>query len=370
MAKGIDDLDFDDLDQQTKDPSIEEQIFGAENNFEKPWSGDPITEKEPVNNPPIASAPADTKEDNIIVDLLKSKGIEDPNQIKFEDEQGNIQSKPWSELTKEEQINILNTPQTTDDTDLDDEETKLINQLRLAGMTPEEFMQKTYQDGLQNGQQSVQTEPSYEIDDISDDDLFAYDLKARSEDLTDDEILQALERAKENPELYAKQISGIRQEYKKLEDDQNKQIQAEQEQQQLEQQQVFQNNIIQSIDQMNSIGSLDVQLDNDDKEELAEFILGTDQAGNNYLGKALNDPETLTRMSWFALRGADALDDIQEYYNNQITQVRQQAYQQGLNDGKTNKNPRVVVQQPAKPSQQLTGLNNNNKEKSIDDLDY
>jgi len=33
---------------------------------------------------------------------------------------------------------------------------------------------------------------------------------------------------------------------------------------------------------MNSIGNLDIQFDNTDKEDLAEFMLAQDQNGRNY----------------------------------------------------------------------------------------
>ena len=120
---------------------------------------------------------------------------------------------------------------------------------------------------------------------------------------------------------------------------------------------------------MDSIGSLDVSLDDDDKEEIADFILGRDQAGNSYLGKALNDPDTLTRMAWFALRGADALDNIQEYFSKQITEVRKQAYAKGVEDAR-NGTPHVVIQPTNKQQQQqpITAFAEN-KYKSVDDLD-
>ena len=112
-----------------------------------------------------------------------------------------------------------------------------------------------------------------------------------------------------------------------------------------------------------------VGITNDDNEEIADFILGRDQAGNSYLGKALNDPDTLTRMAWFALRGADALDNIQEYFSKQITEVRKQAYAKGVEDAR-NGTPHVVIQPNNKQQQQqLITAFAENKYKSVDDLD-
>lgn len=44
------------------------------------------------------------------------------------------------------------------------------------------------------------------------------DLQARIPDITDEELENALTQAKSNEELYKKQVSGIREEYKRLED--------------------------------------------------------------------------------------------------------------------------------------------------------
>jgi hypothetical protein len=56
------------------------------------------------------------------------------------------------------------------------------------------------------------------VDSISDDELFMGDLKLRTPDITDEELLNALDAAKANPELFEKQIQGLRTEYKGLED--------------------------------------------------------------------------------------------------------------------------------------------------------
>jgi hypothetical protein len=68
-------------------------------------------------------------------------------------------------------------------------------------------------------------------------------------------------------------------------------------------------------------------MEDDDKDELADFILGVDQAGISNLNKALNDPETLTKMAWFALKGQDTIDNIVDYFTNEITKVRNYSYQ-------------------------------------------
>ena len=95
---------------------------------------------------------------------------------------------------------------------------------------------------------------SYTIDDLEDDDLFILDLQARIEDITDEEALAALEKAKMNEAIYAKQIKGIREEYKRIEDEKNQRDQYEAEQTRREQFEAFASQVQNSIRSFNSIG--------------------------------------------------------------------------------------------------------------------
>jgi hypothetical protein len=61
---------------------------------------------------------------------------------------------------------------------------------------------------------------------------------------------------------------------------------------------------------------LDLNFDNSDKEELAQFMLSKDETGNNYLWQALQDPDTLVRAAWFILNGENAINNIAEYFTN------------------------------------------------------
>jgi hypothetical protein len=78
-------------------------------------------------------------------------------------------------------------------------------------------------------------------------------------------------------------------------------------------------------------------MDADDKEELYDFITGFDQAGTSILGKAMNDPAILVKMAWFALHGEDMLDDISDYVKQQVTSIRRNSYNQGVEDARTGK---------------------------------
>ena len=367
----IDQLDFEEEEFQEQPQTAEEEIFGAQSNFTKDWMGgdyhssnnsDDNTQEEDDTNDHKSG-----EEEDIISYLLKEKGIKDPSQIKFEGENGELETRNWNDLSLEEQYNILNTSNEDPDTDLDDQEIQLINQLRLRGITPEEFVQMTKNEGAQEYANSLTPEQNYVVDDFNDDELFIYDMKARVPDMTEEELAESLQAAQANPQAFEKQIAGLREEYKRLEKEEIQQEQAINQEQAALQLQEFEDNVYNAISSVEDIAG-SIELEDEDRDLLAEFILGRDNAGVSYLGKALNDPETLVKMSWFALRGEEALDDIQNYYAEQIKIARQTGYNEGLAEAKGEKPPKVVVRKNNK-NEKISAFSQNGYN-SIDDLDF
>lgn len=379
MEIGINDLDFneDDFGISQPQPSSNQQLpLDGDGEEIKPWLNgnqeveDPVNQ--PVNTPPEPQSP---EEEDIITLLLREKNIGDPTKIKFEDEEGNIQERDWNSLTREEQLNILKTPSESEDNSLDEEEIGLINQLRLNQMTPEEFIAAIKQQGAAEYAQTLESGQATRIDDLTDEDLFILDLQSRVEDITDEEAQQALDRAKQDSTLFQKQMKGIREEYKRIEEERTRMEELEQQQKDSEQFEEFKNAVLDSIQSLDKISTLDIAMDDDDMNEIANFILSTDSAGVNYLAKALDDPQTLVRMAWFALKGEEAIDSITEYFTEQIKEVSQSRYEQGFKDGQAGKRTQtksspVVVQTPQEKPQEKPLVNRGQlKQISIDDLD-
>lgn len=379
MEIGINDLDFneDDFGISQPQPSSNQQLpLDGDGEEIKPWLNgnqeveDPVNQ--PVNTPPEPQSP---EEEDIITLLLREKNIGDPTKIKFEDEEGNIQERDWNSLTREEQLNILKTSSESEDNSLDEEEIGLINQLRLNQMTPEEFIAAIKQQGAAEYAQTLESGQATRIDDLTDEDLFILDLQSRVEDITDEEAQQALDRAKQDSTLFQKQMKGIREEYKRIEGERTRMEELEQQQKDSEQFEEFKNAVLDSIQSLDKISTLDIAMDDDDMNEIANFILSTDSAGVNYLAKALDDPQTLVRMAWFALKGEEAIDSITEYFTEQIKAVSQSRYEQGFKDGQAGKRTQtksspVVVQTPQEKPQEKPLVNRGQpKQISIDDLD-
>ena len=312
-------LDLDDLDdiQDTEDVSIEE-------------TNEPEEIEETVDDFDL------TKE------LLIRQGISDINKIKFEDESGAVVEKAWDTLSNDEKIMILS-HQEDPETSLDDAEIELINQIRDSGMTPDQYIQSL--------QIKEPPTPIYEVDSMSDDELFCLDLldKIGSENITDEELQQALENAKSNENLYNKQVASLRVYYKDLEEKKLQQEEIERQETREQEFNIFADNIIESIRNFNSFEDTPVELSREEMEDLASYILTRDDSGYSEFGRLLNDPTQFTKAAFWMLKGTEILNEMQK-------QIKE-AYLRGYNEThKTTQTKKVFT----KPS--TTQNKNNNQE--------
>lgn len=299
--------------------------------------------EEPLESQELEQENSSQKSTDFIDELLKQKGIEDKTKIKFEDEDGTIQEYNWDSLDNQEKLNILNTDNEDPNTDLDDTEIELLNAIRSSGLTPQEYLQKIQNDSVNNYIQNSEAQQyHYEVDQLSDDELFIYDFISRMGDVTEQEAQEALANAKANESLFAKQIGAIRKEYKEAEDESIRQAQMEEEAQAQERYDQFANQIAEQVDSLSDFSGYDLNMDDEDKEMLYEFITGVDGAGNNYFAKALSDPKVLVRTAWLALNGEQMIHDITEYFQKEISSVRKESYDKGKADAQKKDKPDVV----------------------------
>jgi hypothetical protein len=346
MSMKLEDLDIDDVGL---DEDVTPQEEFDEETYEKPWlDGSVPQDPEPDNGEP-SNEPED---DDLISSLLKDKGI-NPKAIKFENEAGEIEEKSFDELSREEQLQILNYDESNDDYGLGEDEISLINELRENNLNVEEYKkyiaQQAIQDYLANNQEDT---PVYEVDSIPDDELYLIDLKAKIPELTDEDAAAELELAKQNETLYQKKVQGIRNEYKKKEE---LLAQQEEEEQRLAAEkaaQEFEDTIVAAIQENDTIdlGESSLTLSEDDMNEIASFILDSDVTGVRHIAKALNDPKTLVGMVWYALKGQEAFSQITDYYKQKITEASKYNYNKGFEDAKGGKAPnaaKTVVKKPA-----------------------
>lgn len=311
---------------------------------------DPKPEKE--GNQETTPPSEGDQEDDLTTEVLKLRGISNPDKIKFEDESGAITERSWDSLTKEEQINILADQREHQETnnELAEDEIDLINAIRNSGMSVQDYMQTITP-------QINQPQDTNQFDTMSDEDLYAFDIlnKVGNDNITDEELDAALEAAKANETLFKKTVDGLRQQYNRLQEEQKQNIANQQQAAAQQRYQAFANVVNNQIDNFNSFAGQPIQLSNQDKDNLSEFMLALDEDGSSALGKALQDPKLLTKAAFWLLNEQELIAELQKQ--------QQDAYTRGYNAGKgdiLNKSKFVF-----KPTKQATSK----KDESIWDSD-
>lgn len=279
------------------------------------------SKQEETTPPPVE--PEENSEDDLTTEVLKLKGIDDPSKISFEDESGAIVTRSWDSLSREEQINILGDVKETQpvDNQLGEDEINLINNIRNSGMDVNQYLQSLTP-------QINQPQEIDQISNMSDEDLFAFDLinKVGNDNITDEELDKAIEDAKANETLFKKQVDGLRAVYAQKFQEQQANIANQQQAIQQQKYQAFANVVNQQIDNFSNFAGQSVQLSNDDKDTLSDFMLTLDDSGTSALGHALQNPEILTKAAFWLLNE----DSITAELQKQI----QDAYTRGFNAGK------------------------------------
>lgn len=293
----LDDLDYDEQDYVNDSHESDEDVH---------------------EDTPVVDNPSDQDDFDLTKELLSLQGIQDINKIKFEDESGAVVEKPWNALTNNEKLMILS-HQEDPETSLDAAEIELINQIRESGMSPDQYIQS-----LQVANESVPV--TYEVDSMSDDELFCLDLldKVGSNNISDEELQQALESAKANEAIYSKQVASLRVYYKNLEEQRIQQLENDKKEEAEQQFNAFASDVVNSIRNFNAVDDIPVELSMEEMEDLANYILTRDASGYSEFGKLLNDPAQFTKAAFWMLKGPEILNEMK----NQI----KEAYLRGYNE--------------------------------------
>lgn len=279
---------------------------------------------------------SDDDDDLFTKEVLRLKGINDPNKIKFEDESGAIIERSWNDLSTKEKLGVLTLEEDTD-TDLEDEEIQFINMLRQNNLTPSQYLE-AFQSNITQQILDNQEMP-YEVDNLTDDELFALDLieKLGEENVTDEELQAAIEQAKANEALYSKQVQALRDHYKNLENQQEYEQQQAQQYQREQSYRDFSEQVLSQIEGFDTIAGEEIDLSVDDKNDIANYILTRDETGLTDFYKDLQNPQALTTAAFWMLKGPEIMQELQYEI--------QQAYKRGYAVGTSSKQtaPKVVV---------------------------
>lgn len=296
------------------------------NDDELIFDDDEFGDELPIGNPKednpgkdnSSQEPINTEDNDLTNEILRLKGIVDPEKIKFEDETGAVVERAWGSLSREEQINILAGQEETND--LADDEIELLNTIRNSGMSVNDYMAS-----LQPVQQPVQ---SFKIDTLTDEEVYALDVleKVGADNITDEELEEVINNAKKNEALFNKTVEGIRKEYIRLQQDEEAQLANEQAAKQEAAYRQFATSIQEEIRGLDKFVGLPLELSAEDNEELAAFMLELDDNGVSAFGKALQDPTLLTKAAFWILN--------EEQITEELTKQMQESYKRGFEAGK------------------------------------
>ena len=202
-------------------------------------------------------------------------------------------------------------------------------------MTPEEYIQSL--------QPEVEPTKRYRVDDLSDDEVYALDLLHKiGSDISDEEINQALELAKQNEGLFKKTVEGLRKEYIRLQEDEEAQIASEKAAREEAAYNKFADSIKGQIKDLNSFAGQPLQLSDDDIEDLSSFMLDIDDQGLSAFGRAMNDPALFTKAAFWILNE----DKIVEELNKQIQDNYRRGYEQAKVDLQGKPKSKLVFNKP------------------------
>lgn len=295
---------------------------------------------EEVDNTPTQPITVEQKPQQNTVDSIFSKefisnkletiGIKDINSIKFEEDNGNIITKSFYDLTEEERLNILS-PQMENTSDsgfvLNDKEKEFIENAR-KNKELDSYIKEINEAYLQNYLQENPTQTDeYNIDDYSDEQLFFADMRIKSPYLTDQEILDSLEKVKQDEERFKTTIDNLRKYYK--EEQERKVVEEKtykQEQARLEAER-YNSGIKDAISKFTDFSELEIE--DIDRSELLDILTNEDtKTGRRKIEALLQDPKNLVLAAWAILKGENSVNELASYYKKLLTESRKNQFEE------------------------------------------
>lgn len=317
----------------------ENELFGVGEDYSQQETEQPdlyddfLNEEQTSEEKPQDSSSTSTSD--YLDKLLVSKGV-DRNKVRIENEDGEIEEWNFDDLDDDTKYGILSSG---DDDYISDDEINTLNYLRQNQMSLKDFAE--YQQKMAVEEYIKQnSNTKYTVDQLSDDDLFKFELREQMPELTDEEVEDQLNKAKESESFFNKKIAALRKEYKDLEDAQRTEQETQEAQQKENQFNAMASSVVEAARATSEMNGM--ILDDDDKEEVLSFLLDRDPNGQTQFYKMFSDPKKLFELGWFALKGNEAYEALTDYYKNEIAKTRKQ----NKNEQKTAK----TIRRPQKKS--------------------
>jgi hypothetical protein len=270
-----------------------------------------LTNKDVIYND--RTAPSD-----LITDILKSKGF-NPDSIKIQDDDtGEFRSERFEDLSREEQLEILN----YEADDFTESEIEAIEYLRQNNITLKDFAEIIEKQTREKYE--AKNDTTYNVDDFTDDELFIVDFRNKyGDDFTDEQLIQALNSAKEDPAVFQRQASIIRDNFRKLEQDNADYAKRQDEERARQKEEEYIGKVVNAARNMGDIHDT-IELEDSDKEAVLAFMFDKLPTGKTAFEKALEDPATRYRAAWYVQNGEAAFRELHNYYKREITRLSRQ----------------------------------------------
>ena len=260
--------------------------------------------------------------EDALTEYLASRGIKDGTTLSFEDDNGDIVETKFSELSREEQMNVLNELSRPN---LSQSELEAVQYLRQNNATLNDVINHFSKQAVDKYIQQSAPQKEYSIDEYSDEELYVADLKAKYPDMSNDELEADLTLAMSNAELFSKKADIIRNNYKQLEDRRFEEARQAEEYSY----NMFRNSLHDSLANFEDI-SLDytdpssdsLTVEDSEKEAIYSYLMSPDENGVSQFAKDVNDPNILVDLAWYRLFGKDAIAGISQYWKGVVKDAR------------------------------------------------
>ena len=340
-------------DQFTK--SSEDELFGPIEDSPEEVSADDSTPVEDLSEAPDSGwnledaedpegqddlNPSNNVQKDYLTRYLAARGV-NKEKVQITNEDGTVEEVAFDDLTDDEKLSLLDS---INDSPITDDEIATLNFLRSNNMSLNDFAVWQRNEAIKEFQNN-NTQIDFTVDQLSDDQLYVFDLMDRFPEMTEEEANNELAAAKKNGAVFGKKVQALRKEYQQLEADQIEADQQQALQQREEQFDQMAQSIVNAIQSVNEINGLEI--DDQDKEAILSDLLDRDVNGQSAFYKLFENPEKLVELAWYNRFGKQAFEAVNNYYKGVIERTRRTSRPE----------PTVkTVKKSAKPSYDPYGL--------------
>lgn len=328
--EGINETTVDDLfdDEVTSEVNSEapEEVENLEENNES--HTDPETSAEDVQENNEAEEPGeDTAALTGVEKFLTDFGIVG-GEISYDDG-ANVN---FYDLTSEEQYTILQElssearPSIEDEYDLDNTEVQLLNAIRNAGGTVEDYIGNLINEQVTKSL-TLRDSTSVDYGDMPDDAIYLKWINDVNPEMTQEDALSALAQQKQSESLYKGQVDSLRAQYIQIQANEVAQVNQAEESERFQLLEDDRKEIVSVVENIDNISGAEITPYM--KNEVLHSILEINDQGDPLIMEEMfSDPEKLFKATWFMKYGESYMDNVDNFWRKRESE----SYKRGKQD--------------------------------------